>query len=64
MVPCATGCSLTKIKVETDTIVAKRDVALSMVEFIRARYDAVCGGLLVAYQDTAGLYRVDRLGAQ
>jgi len=62
--PCKNGCSLTKIKVGTDTIVAKRDVALSMVKLVRVRYDAACGGLLVAYEDTAGLYRVDRLGAQ
>lgn len=49
---------MTKIDIEADKMLARRKIDLSLGELIRGRHDALCGGLAMAYEDAAGLYRL------
>ena len=59
---CKGGCTAIKIDIEADKVLAQRKIDLALGELIRVRYDALCGGLALAYEDAAGLYHVDRVG--
>jgi len=61
---CKGGCTAIKIEIAADKVLAQQTLDLALGELIRVRYDALCGGLAMAYKDAAGQYRVDRLGLE